>query len=113
MPLFTLMGQAIWSGSVSKKVGWFEEWGPKLRHDPAELERRLADQRNTGFSRDGFERLLKAQDALIAKAAKAKPGSKRHEALVKAYNAAEEVASEVENSLFIAVQSGRDYRGVQ
>jgi len=48
-----------WAGSTgAAKVGWMPEWGSGLRHDPAELERRLEQQRGRTFNRQRFDEIL-------------------------------------------------------
>lgn len=91
-----------------KHVGWIG----RRRHDPKDLERRLKEQSDSTFNRRWFAELLEAQDALIAKAAKAKSEAQRRaleEAAEAAWQAAEraeaELSTENLDSLAIAFQA--------
>jgi hypothetical protein len=82
---------AFWMGGASSprshRLGWMPEWGTgRFRHDPEELERRLARQR--GLSREQYAQLL---EDITTKAKEAKNKAQR-----KALKAALESAKLVE-----------------
>jgi len=70
-------------GGDTRRVGWMPEWGTGFRHDPEELERRLARQR--GLSREQYAQLL---EDIAAKAKEAKNKAQR-KALKAALESAE------------------------
>jgi len=82
-------------------VGWGGSIGRRRRYDPKDLERRLQEQSDATFNRRWFNELLEAQDALVAKAAKAKSEAQQR-ALEEAAEAAWQVAEEDEQALHTA-----------
>jgi hypothetical protein len=55
MLLLLFAGAKKAAAAATKKVGWFDEWDKRRRHDPEELERRLKEQR--GFNYEAFQEL--------------------------------------------------------
>ena len=80
-------------------VGWMPEWGPGLRHDPAELEQRLKAQRESGFNRERFDELVAEAQEKVTEL-KSKPAKA---ALSRAIEAAQEV--EPDDSLVNALEA--------
>jgi hypothetical protein len=77
------------TGTTKKKVGWMPEWGSgRFRHDPEELERRIAAQR--GFGPQRYGELL---EEAATKAREAENKAER-KAIKKAITSAELVATE-------------------